>query len=572
MSSVIDQGVGGLQRRHAVVLHADIADYSRLMADDGAGTVATVRAYQQLVSTTVGDVGGTLINFVGDSFLAVFDDAHTAMRAAVTICEAVRQHNHDLPDHRRTWFRLGLDAGEIVVADDGRYFGDTLNIAARIQAIAEAGGINVTEAVYVELDEPALRLIGIGARRLKNIPEMVRVYRLAGVGTDTQAARKPAAEPTLGVLPTTFVGADSATIGDALRLELIRTLMRIPGLRVIETGADDRAFETDARYLLESGVVRSGRALRAYVQLLDALTMNRVWSDRWEGSDDDLFALQDAVSAGTARAMEIELVVGQPALIYRAELDAEDLEAIYRGWHQLTRGTRDSWRTAARLFTGVADRWPDKVAGHALVAFVRWWGTVQGLSDDPETDLRDATAHAERGAAIGDPSGLSQMVLAAIKVHGDGDAGAVLGDAEAALRQRPTCDVSYGVLGSVQRYVGDWHAAVEACQRAQDLSPLPKPWYGAVLASAYYVGQRYHEAIDAAEQTIAHRPHDLEALLVLAAAQQALGLRRRARATAATIIDAHPQTRRADLVAQHPFRDADVIDRWVRHLAEAGVP
>lgn len=131
MTVATTQSPDGLQRRHAVVLHADIADYSRLMADDAAATVATVRAYQQLVTEIVADAGGTLINFVGDSFLATFDDAPTAMRAAVSICTAVGERNRELPRQRRTWFRLGLDAGEIVVADDGRYFGETLNVAAR---------------------------------------------------------------------------------------------------------------------------------------------------------------------------------------------------------------------------------------------------------------------------------------------------------------------------------------------------------------------------------------------------------------------------------------------------------
>jgi class 3 adenylate cyclase len=120
MGAVIDQSISGLWRRHTVVLHADIADYGRLMADDGAATVATVQAYQQLVAEAVEDAQGTLVNFVGDSFLAIFDDARSGMRAAVAICTAVAAHNRGVPRPGRAWFRLGLDAGEIVVADDGR--------------------------------------------------------------------------------------------------------------------------------------------------------------------------------------------------------------------------------------------------------------------------------------------------------------------------------------------------------------------------------------------------------------------------------------------------------------------
>ena len=284
MTAVTDQSVDGLRRRRAVVLHADVADYSRLMADDSAATVETMRAYHHLVSDAVTEVGGTLVNFVGDSFLAVFDDAQSGMRAAIRICSAVRQHNAELPRTRRAWFRLGLDAGDIVTAADGRYFGDPLNIAARIQAIAQAGGINVTEAVYRELDEPALRLVALGRRRLKNIPEPVRVYRLAGVGAPDGRLPSPGAvEPVVAVLGTSY-GDDPADRGvaDALRAELVAALGAVPGLGVIDGGDDRSGGEgPGASYLLDTAAVRSGAQVRFYAKLVELETMNLVWSDRW---------------------------------------------------------------------------------------------------------------------------------------------------------------------------------------------------------------------------------------------------------------------------------------------------
>lgn len=194
-----------MHRRRAVVLNADIASYSRLMADDQAATVAAVREYQLSAKDAVGAAYGTMVNVVGDSFTAVFDDARAAMRAAIAVCRAVKRYNRPRPRTRHMYFRMGLDAGDVVVADDGRYFGEPLNVAVRVQAIAEVGGINVTEAVYQELDEPALRLISNGRRRLKNIPEMVRVYRLAGVVDHDDHDRDWPARPTpasIAVLPT----------------------------------------------------------------------------------------------------------------------------------------------------------------------------------------------------------------------------------------------------------------------------------------------------------------------------------------------------------------------------------
>ena len=576
--SPVERRVHDLQQRHAVVLHADIADYSRLMADDPSATVATVRDYHRLVASAVTAAGGTMANFVGDSFMAVFDDARGAMRAAVSICGAVRERNRSLPRTRRMYFRLGLDAGEIVVASDGSHFGEPLNIAARVQAIAQVGGINVTEAVFRELDEPALRLTGLGPRRLKNIPEPVRVYRLNGiVGDDDDRPRSDATAPSVAIMPAHSsqdpVDRDIAT---AVRLDLVRALVRIPGLRVIDghVGDDGPASRARvaARYFLQSGVVRSGIRVRAYVDLDETDTMNRVWSERWDGTTDDVFALQDRVTADTVRAMEIELVVGEPATIYRATLDADALDAVYRGWYQLTLGTRTGWRSAVELFTSVASTRPRKPTGHALTAFARWYGAAQGLSDDPADDLEQATAYATRGIELDDDTGLSHLVVAAARLHAGDDLDSALAATQDAVVRRPTCDVSFALEGSVRRYLGQWHEAVDACLRALELSPLPKSWYQTVLASAYYVGERYHDAVDAAECALELRPHNAEALLVLIASQQALGLERRARASAAMLLDRVPKVQRAELARHHPFRDPTILERWTAHLAAAGVP
>ncbi len=579
------RNAGVLRRRRAVVMNADIADYSRLMADDEAATVACVREYQVLVAEGVEGEGGTLVNFVGDSFVAVVDDVRSAMRTAIRICGAVRERNRALPKTRRMWFRLGLDIGEIVVADDGRYFGEPLNVAARVQSIAEVGGINVTEAVFNALDEPALRLIGLGRRRLKNIPEMVRVYRLEGMSAADGDRDVPApnrrTRPSVAVLPV--IGADGPATRDiagALHLELTAALSQIPGLRVIDVAVAatdvarpaDLAAELGAAYCLATGLARSGERLRAYAEVADVTTFNRIWGQRWEGTTADAFALQDALTAGTMRALEVELVVGEPARIYRAALDDETRLAVYRGWYELLHNTREGWRRATELFGSIAESGSAEKVRTALLSFVLWWGAISGMSEDPQGDLDRAGAFAQRGRQLGDETGLSHTVIAALQLHGGGDLRGALAEATEALSRRPTCDVSFAVQASVQRYLGTWEAAIESSRRALDLSLMPNPWYTNVLASAYYVGERYHDAADVAEQLVGTNAETEETLLVLAAAQQALGLPRRAGATVALIQERFPALRCEDLQRRHPFRDPKILERWSRHLAAAGLP
>jgi tetratricopeptide (TPR) repeat protein len=269
--------------------------------------------------------------------------------------------------------------------------------------------------------------------------------------------------------------------------------------------------------------------------------------------------------------MEVELVVGEPSWIYRSMVDPVQVDRVYRGWHQLAKGTRAGFDNAIALFERVADTAPDLPTGSALAAFAYWYAATSGIAPDLEEALSSAGRHARAGIALDDPTGLSHMVAAALTLYDNGDLETALADARIALEHRPTCDVSYGVEASIERYRGNWEAAIAFAQRAIALSPTIKPWYETTLAGAYYSGERYQEAADTAEPVAAHTG-GLEALLLLAGAQEALGLHRRAAATVREAMTRHPDARRSTLARSHPFRDEAALDRWMRHLEAAGMP
>ena len=216
--------------RHLVAVNADIVGFSRLMADDAAGTEETVEDYRSLVEAQVEAASGTLVNFVGDNFMAVFDDATDAIGAAIAISAEVEARNAELPRHRWVRFRMGIDQGEVTSTAD-RYFGDALNIAARIQEKAPPGGVSVSGRVFEALDEPALRFRPVGRLALKNIPEPVDIFEFADLPGDGAAPAGASrllslAAPTLVVLPihAETVGEKVRAIAEVIRSDLLHRL------------------------------------------------------------------------------------------------------------------------------------------------------------------------------------------------------------------------------------------------------------------------------------------------------------------------------------------------------------
>ena len=563
-------------RRDMVALNADVVGYSRLIADDFESTTATMTDYHHLVETLLEAEGGMLANFVGDSFMAVFDDVADAVQGAIRITREIEERNTGIPAASRVRFRMGLDMGD-VGASAGQFHGDALNIAARIQAVARPGGISVSGRVYRALDEPALRFRPVGRQKLKNIPEQIAVYDFSDLPSDGLVAGDRSSlsleAPTVAVLPIHTESADDSVRSAAaiIRRELLHALAGVPLLEVIdaptEPGVDHPA--ATARYILESGVHQVGDQARVYASLLDVATMNPVKSHRWAVRADELLGISEQVAEDVLRSIEVELVVGAPAGLYADLGDAESIEKIYLGWYHLRSDTREGWARAVELFGDVAREHPDKPYGRVLAAYSLWIGASNEWVPDPQATLVQARDMARESAEIGDPTGMARAVQAAVlmsqgKVDEAGETMEDLGIV------RPTCDITFGLEGSVRRYMGDWEKAVELLDVAMRLTGINKPWYPTVKAVSLFMGGRLEEAASIAEAVLEHQPNNLEALMVLAAAQQELGLERRAEATAQTIRERFPSVDTDAWLDRHPYQRRDLVERWKGDLASAG--
>jgi adenylate cyclase len=566
----------GALRTEMAALNADIVGYSRLLADDYDGTTATMARYRRLIDRRLSEYRGTLANFVGDSFMAVFESAEEAVGAAIAITTDVEKDAADLPAARRVRFRMGLDQGEVGVLDD-QYHGDALNIAARIQAIARPGGLSVSGRIYRSLDEPALRFRPLGRQALKNIPEHVEVYELASLPTGESAPQRHESlsleSPTLAVLPIHTEDVDDGVRSGAgaIRMDLIHRLSRVPQLQIVDAGTEPAGqIPATARYMLETGVHQFGDRVRVYATLFDVTTMNVVKSHKWTAPAAEVFDLADDIADEVARSVEVELIVGEPAGLYAELDDPQGIEQIYLGWYHLRTDTREGWVRARELFDAVAEAHPNHTYGHVLTAFALWIGVANGWAPDPEAALAEARALAKLGQDLGDQTGMARAVEGAILMS-EGRFDEALAQVDELEIIRPTCDVTFGLEGSIRRYLGEWQKAVELLDVAMRLTGINKPWYPTVKACSLFVGGRLEDAAAIAEGVLEHQPNNLEALLVLAAAQSELGMDRRAQATADLIRERFPAVDAAAWLESSPYRRREIVDRWKGDLAAVGV-
>jgi adenylate cyclase len=313
-------------RRLAAVVVADVAGYSRMMGSDEDGTLAALKAHRNAIDPFVFNAGGQIIKTTGDGMLMEFSSVMAAVEAMLASQQEMARRNATLPDDRRMHFRMGVHVGEII-ADDGDIFGDTVNIAARLQEMAEPGGISISQAVRDSVHRRlATPLMDLGRQDLKNIAEPVGVWRVNMGGAQSEALRA-AATTTAGersavaVLPFDNMSADPEQdyFADGISEDIIALLSRTPGLRVIARNStfsykgqatDVRliAAELDARYVLEGSVRRSGQQVRITAQLIDASNGQHIWAERYDRKMDDIFEVQDEITGNIVARIAPEVL------------------------------------------------------------------------------------------------------------------------------------------------------------------------------------------------------------------------------------------------------------------------
>ena len=578
-----------VKRRLAAILAADVAGYGRLMGGDDEGTLVRLKTDREnLIDPKIKKHRGRVIKIIGDGMLVEFASVVDAVRCAVEIQTEMVERNRAQPEDKRIEFRVGINVGDVIV--DGRdIYGDGVNVAARLEGLAEPGGICVSDRVREDVQGKVdVTFEDIGDRQLKNIARPVRVYRVRLNVTAAKAALALPDKPSIAVMPFNNMSGDPEQdyFADGMVEEITTALSRIHWLFVIARNSSftykGRAVdvkqvgrELGVRYVLEGSVRKAANRVRITAQLVDASTRMHLWADRFEGALDDVFDLQDQVTASVVGAISPRL---EQAEIERAERKPTESLSAYehylRGIANFHQWAREANNEALRLFYRAVELDPHFSSAYGMAA--NCYAQRKGLRwmADQVNDTSEAERLARRAAEVGrnDAVALARAGFALAYIVHDLDGGVALIDR--ALSLNANLAEVWHFSGWAKIYLGDPEVAIEHFARAMRLSPLDPSIFIMQMGTAFahFFAGRYDDASSWAEKALRERPDYHPALRIAAASYALAGRLKEAH-------DAIARSRRpkstphiSNLKNQIPLRRPEDLARYAEGLRKAGLP
>ncbi len=574
-------------RRLAAVLAADVAGYSRLMGADEEGTLERLKALRrELADPKIKEHRGRVVKTTGDGLLIEFGSVVDAVRCAVEVQREMAERNVDVPLDRRIEFRMGINLGDII--RDGRdIYGDGVNVAARLEALAEPGGICVSRVVRDQVrDKLDFTFEDRGEQQVKNIARPVRVYRIPIA--EKAPARGPLVlpdKPSIAVLPFANMSGDPEQeyFADGMVEEIITALSRIRWLFVIARNSSfiykgqrvdvkQVGRELGVRYVLEGSVRRGGNRVRITAQLIDALSGAHLWADRFEGELQDVFELQDSVAISVAGVIEPTLRQAEIERARRKRPDSLDAYDLYlRALPSVFIPMPEDADKALPLLGKAIELEPDYAAAHAIIA---WCHEVRYLRGEMQEETRLAALHHARLAiAGGDDAGALATAGFVVAVCGRGyEAALAAFDRSFALSSSSA--LALGLSSIVRAWKGDDAIAVEHAERAIRLSPFDPliylPYVG--LAYAHFAAGRLEETVVAASLATQSNPRFTVPIILHAAALGCLDRSEDAKTVVQRLLDLQPGLTVAGAILSARYVNPENIAALGNALRRAGLP
>jgi adenylate cyclase len=589
-------------RKLAAILAADVVGFSRLAGADEERTLARLRALRSdLIDPTIAVHHGRVVKRTGDGAIVEFRSVVDAVRCAIEVQHGMVERNAGLPPERRIEFRIGVHLGDVVEESDGDLMGDGVNIAARLEGVAEPGAICLSEDAYRQVKARLdLQVSDLGARQLKNIVEPMRVFALQ-VGSavepvsaaavkakpEPEAAAPPRADsgrPSVAVLPFANMSADPEQeyFADGISEDIITALSKLPQLFVIARNSaftfkgrnvlvPEVAKTLGVRYVLEGSVRKSGSRVRITAQLIDAVSGGHLWAERFDRELADIFAVQDEVTAKIVAEMAVNLTPGERrSLAAERTGNFEAYDCFLRGREAFFRTTREANREAQAHCERAIELDPAFAPAHAFLAAthaIDWqngWGA--SLAQSRELWERSARRAAELDRSY--PYTLWALALLHLWSRRHEEALATIEDA---IASNPSFADGHIILGLVLHYSGRSAEALKCFERAESLNPVyPDMWLHFRAQALYHLG-RFAEAAEALKRRIARNPETDISRVVLAASYAEMGLIEEARAAWADVLRVNPgyslERRRGILPYKNPA-DGELV---IASLRKAGI-
>jgi adenylate cyclase len=491
-----DDGAEATTERVATILAADAVGYSRLMADDEKATIAALDRARAVFTQHIEANRGRVVDTAGDSVLAVIDTTNGAVRASVAIQEGLAALNEDVPEPRQMQFRIGIHLGDIHEKADGTIYGDGVNVAARLEGIADPGGIAVSGMIHGAVDGRLnIAFADIGEQEVKNIARPVHAYRII---SDTRSAEAPPREarsraerPSVAVLAFENLSGDAEQeyFADGIAEDLITELSRLRWLQVTARNSsftykgqaiDVRQVGSDlgVRYVVEGSVRKGGERVRITAQLIDAESGNHIWAERYDRDLSDIFALQDEITETLVATLQTELGEFERERAHRKPPRSLDAwQAYQRGLWHLYELDAENIPKSRKLLRAAFDLDADFAQPYAAMGF-SYFIELTNFSDGSELEMKleQALRYASQAVALDDKDALAHFTL-----------------------------------GRVQTMRGDYEAAIAESRIAIDLSPSSVPAHYGLGVALWWKGQ-LDEAISELDTAIRlaqimHRHH-----------------------------------------------------------------
>lgn len=580
------------RRKITAILSADVVSYSRLMGADEQATLNTLNAYRAVFRGYIAKHEGRVVDTSGDSVLAVFDSVVESIECAIEVQREITSQNDALAEDRRMQFRIGVNLGDVIEQDDGTIYGDGVNIAARLESLAQAGGITLSGQVhdFIEgkVDAP---MEFIGEHQVKNIVRPVQVYQIGQAisGRANSSSKKHGTAettlpdiPSIAVLPFTNMSdnTNEAYFADGISEDIITELSRFQELIVVarnstfiykdqavniqEVGAD-----LNVRYILEGSVRKGGDRVRVTAQLVEAASGHHLWAERYDRRLEDVFAVQDELT-GKIVATLVEKVHDSERRRARGDERTENLQAyelVLRGREHWYRFTMKDNRAARKLYEEAIAVDPEYGRAYASLAWSYLTAYNEYWAEDPQAELDKALEIARHGVEVNPSSHSNRLALGQVYFYSK-DLDRALESLEKGIELNPNDPDGYVFLATVLSHSGEPLEAVKRLDQAFGLSPNLKQWHRSIYIVAYFNARCYADAV-AVWDKLDDSPDYF--CRWIAGTFAYLGRDHDAHRVVQRYLKAYPNFDLSDHLSRMPFRHPEDLEHYATGLKLAGL-